>query len=346
MRQYCNIKEPFIFESGETIPSLTIAYDTYGTLSPERDNVVWVMHGLTANSDVADWWPHTVESGKFLDPEKYFIICANMLGSCYGTTGPSSVNPATGRPWCGDFPKVTIRDAVKCHRLLARRLGIRKIHEMIGVSLGGFQAIEWMVTDPDIADNVMFCATDSSCSPWLAAFNKSMYMAINTDPTYGEPRLDAGRKGLATARSIALISYRGPFAYNMSQRDAEDRPDPFFRRVQTYQEYQGEKLCKRFDVYSYVRICESGDSHDVGRGRGGIREALKRIKANTLVIGISSDILFPPECLRELADSIPGSSFRVMESDFAHDGFPDRTRQTQRPHAGMEADERRGRETK
>ena len=167
----------------------------------------------------------------------------------------------------------------------------------------------------------MFCATDSSCSPWLAAFNKSMYMAINTDPTYGEPRLDAGRKGLATARSIALISYRGPFAYNMSQRDAEDRPDPFFRRVQTYQEYQGEKLCKRFDVYSYVRICESGDSHDVGRGRGGIREALKRIKANTLVIGISSDILFPPECLRELADSIPGSSFRVMESDFAHDGF-------------------------
>ena len=100
MRQYCNIKEPFIFESGETIPSLTIAYDTYGTLSPERDNVVWVMHGLTANSDVADWWPHTVESGKFLDPEKYFIICANMLGSCYGTTGPSSVNPATAGPGC------------------------------------------------------------------------------------------------------------------------------------------------------------------------------------------------------------------------------------------------------
>lgn len=290
-------------------------------MSPEKDNVIWVMHGLTANSDVADWWPHTVEKGKFLDPEKYFVVCANVLGSCYGTTGPSSINPETGKPWCADFPKVTIRDMVACHKLLAEHLGIKKIHELIGVSLGGFQAIEWMVDDPEIAENVMFCATDSSCSPWLAAFNKSMYMAIETDPTYGEPRLDAARKGLATARSIALISYRGPFAYNMSQRDVPGNPDPFFHRVQTYQEYQGEKLCKRFDVYSYVRICESGDSHDVGRGRGGIQEALKRIKANTLVIGISSDILFPPACLQELADFIPGSILRVMESNFAHDGF-------------------------
>lgn len=321
MSQFCYIDRPLQLECGESLPSLTIAYDTFGTLSPEKDNVIWVMHGLTANSDVADWWPHTVEKGKFLDPEKYFIVCANVLGSCYGTTGPSSINPATGKPWCGDFPKVTIRDMVKCHQILADYLGIKKIHEMIGVSLGGFQAIEWMVTDPDIAENVMFCATDSSCSPWLAAFNKTMYMAIESDPTYGENRLDAARKGLSTARAMALISYRGPFAYNMSQRDSDDNPDPFFHRVQTYQEYQGKKLCNRFDVYSYVRICESGDSHNVGRGRGGISNALKRIKANTLVIGISSDILFPPECLKELSEAIPGSILRVMESDFAHDGF-------------------------
>ena len=321
MTQYCHIDRPLQLECGDTLPAVTIAYNTFGTLSPEKDNVIWVMHGLTANSDVADWWPHTVEKGKFLDPDKYFIVCANVLGSCYGTTGPSSINPATGKPWCGDFPKVTIRDMVKCHQLLAEYLGIRKIHEMIGVSLGGFQAIEWMVTDPDIAENVMFCATDSSCSPWLAAFNKTMYMAIESDPSYGEPRLDAARNGLSTARAMALISYRGPFAYNMSQRDTLDNTDPFFHRVQTYQEYQGKKLCNRFDVYSYVRICESGDSHNVGRGRGGIAEALRRIKAHTLVIGISSDILFPPECLKELADSIPGSILRVMESDFAHDGF-------------------------
>lgn len=321
MKQFFHSPEPFILESGESLPSLTVAYHTYGEMNADRSNVVWVMHGLTANSDVADWWPNTVEKGKFLDPEKYFVVCANVLGSCYGTTGPSSVNPATGLPWCGLFPRVTIRDMVKAHQMLAAHLGIRKIHEMIGVSLGGFQAIEWMVTDPDIAENTMFCATDSSCSPWLAAFNKSMYMAIEADPTWGEPRLDAAQKGLATARAIALISYRGPFAYNMSQRDDEDKPDPFFHRVQTYQEYQGFKLCRRFDAYSYVRICESGDSHDVGRGRGGLKKALSRIKADTLVIGIDSDILFPPECLEELARSIPGSKLEVMHSDFAHDGF-------------------------
>lgn len=321
MIQYYRSNSPFLLETGRQLPGITIAYHTFGTMNPDCSNVIWVMHGLTANSDVADWWPHTVEKGKFLDPDKYFVICANMLGSCYGTTGPSSINPETGRPWCDDFPRITIRDMVKAHQMLARHLGIKKIHEMIGVSLGGFQAIEWMVADPEIAENVMFCATDSSCSPWLAAFNKSMYMAIEADPTFGEPRLDAARAGLATARSIALISYRGPFAYNMSQRDPEGQTDPFFHRVQTYQEYQGIKLCNRFDVYSYVRICQSADSHNVGRGRGGIRKALERIKANTLVIGISSDILFPPACLKELADFIPGSRLETMNSDFAHDGF-------------------------
>ena len=321
MKQFFHSPHPFPLECGETLPAITVAYHTYGKLNENHDNVIWVMHGLTANSDVADWWPGTVGEGLFLDPEKYFIVCANMLGSCYGTTGPSSINPASGEPWYDAFPKITIRDMVHAHQLLANHLGISKIHEMIGVSLGGFQAIEWMVTDPEIAENVMFCATDSSCSPWLAAFNQSMYMAIKTDPTWGEKRLDAARNGLSTARAIALISYRGTFAYNMSQRDSEDKEDPFFHRVQTYQEYQGKKLCDRFDVYSYVRICQSGDSHDVGRGRGGIKNALARIKANTLVVGISSDILFPPECLRQLADDIPGSHFEVMDSNFAHDGF-------------------------
>lgn len=321
MKQFYSYPGPFSLECGGSLPGITVAYHTFGTLNADKSNVIWVMHGLTANSDVADWWPGTVGPQKFLDPEKYFIICANVLGSCYGTTGPASVCPSTGKPWCNHFPKITIRDMVKAHRLLAGHLGIKKIHEIIGVSLGGFQAIEWMVEDPEIAENVMFCATDASCSPWLAAFNQSMYMAIHTDPTWGEPRLDAAKEGLATARSIALISYRGPFAYNMSQRDSDDKADPFFHRVQTYQEYQGEKLCRRFDVYSYVRNCQSSDSHDVGRGRGGIRKALERIKARTLVIGISSDILFPPECLRQLAGNIPGSRLEVMESDFAHDGF-------------------------
>lgn len=321
MKQIFHNASPLILETGDILPELTVAYHTYGTPNTDSSNVIWVMHGLTANSDVADWWPGTVGPGLFLDPEKYFIVCANVLGSCYGTTGPSSLNPLTGKPWCGSFPKVTIRDMVKAHQLLARHLGISKIHELIGVSLGGFQAIEWMVSDPDIADNVMFCATDASCSPWLAAFNQTMYMAIKTDPSFGEPRLDAARTGLSTARAIALISYRGPFAYNMSQKDSEEKPDPFFHRVQTYQEYQGQKLCNRFDVYSYIRICESSDSHDVGRGRGGVAKALSRIKANALVIGITSDILFPPSTQKALADNIPGALYEEMVSNFAHDGF-------------------------
>lgn len=321
MKQIFHSQEPLRLESGEILPELEIAYHAYGNLNEDRSNVIWVMHGLTANSDVADWWPGTVGRGLFLDPEKYFIVCANVLGSCYGTTGPSSVNPETGEPWFDSFPRITIRDMVEAHRVLAKHLGIERIHELIGVSLGGFQAIEWAVSYPEVAENVMFCATDASCSPWLAAFNQTMYMAIKTDTTYGEPRLEAARKGLSAARAIALISYRGPFAYNMSQKDAENKPDPFFHRVQTYQEYQGKKLCDRFDVYSYMRICESGDSHDVGRGRAGVANALSRIKANTLVVGITSDILFPPSTQKALSDNIPGSVYEEMVSDFAHDGF-------------------------
>lgn len=321
MKQIFHSTKPFILESGDILPELTIAFHTYGSFNCDKSNVIWVMHGLTANSDVADWWPGTVGSGLFLDPDKYFIVCANVLGSCYGTTGPSSINPLTGKPWCDSFPRITIRDMVKAHQVLAEYLGIQRIHELIGVSLGGFQAIEWTVSDPGIADNVMFCATDASCSPWLAAFNQTMYMAIKTDPSFGEPRLDAAKKGLSTARAIALISYRGPFAYNMSQKDPDDKQDPFFHRVQTYQEYQGKKLCDRFDVYSYMRICQSSDSHDVGRGRGGVRKALSGIKANSLVVGITSDILFPPSTQRDLADYIPGAVYVEMPSNFAHDGF-------------------------
>lgn len=321
MKHFFHSPEPFRLESGDRLPDLTVAYHTYGSLNEDKSNVIWVMHGLTANSDVEDWWPGTVGSGLFLDPDKYFIVCANVLGSCYGTTGPSSIDPLTGSPWCNSFPRITIRDMVHAHQLLADHLGITKIHELIGVSLGGFQAIEWAVSEPEIAENVMFCATDASCSPWLAAFNQTMYMAIKTDPTYGEARLDAARKGLSTARAMALISYRGPFAYNMSQKDPEEKPDPFFHRVQTYQEYQGKKLCDRFDVYSYMRICESGDSHDVGRGRGGLKKALSRIKANTLVVGITSDILFPPATQKALSELIPASIYEEMTSDFAHDGF-------------------------
>ena len=151
MTHYYTYEQPFALECGEVLPSVTIAYHTFGKMNADRSNIVWVCHALTANSDVADWWPHTVESGCFLDPGKYFTICANFLGSHYGTTGPLSTNPETGKAWYGDFPKITIRDMVGCHRLLARHLGIDHVKLLIGSSIGGFQCLEWSVMQPDFA---------------------------------------------------------------------------------------------------------------------------------------------------------------------------------------------------
>ena len=312
---------PYRLESGETLPELTVAYHTYGRLDADRSNAVWVMHALTANSDVADWWPHTVETGKFLDPSRYFVVCANVLGSCYGTTGPLSVNHETGEPWYGDFPDVTVRDMVECHRLLAGYLGITHIDTIIGSSLGGFQALEWLTGYPDVADKAVLIATDVECRPWEAAINESMYMAMRCDPTLGERRPDAGAQGLAAARSIALLSYRSHYAYDLTQRDCEPRVDIFKRKVQSYQQYQGRKLVERFNAYSYLTLCRSADAHDISRGRGSMADALSRIKARCLVVAISSDILFPPENHRVMADGIPHAEFHVIDSEYAHDGF-------------------------
>ena len=312
---------PFTLESGESLPGITVAYHTYGTLNERKDNAVWVMHALTANSEVADWWPHTVEKGKFLDPEKYFVICANVLGSCYGSTGPGTPLPPDGRPLYNDFPLLTVRDMVKAHRLLCARLGITRLKAIIGSSLGGFQALEWLVSDPDITEKAVLCATDYQCRPWLAAINKAMYMAIEADADFGTPSLGAARKGLEAARAIALLSYRSHSAYDMTQRDPEGARNPFERRVHSYQAYQGKKLADRFDVYSYLRMCRSSDTHDVSRGRGSFADALGRIKARCLVVAVSSDILFPPQYHTEMASMIPGAEYAVIHSDFAHDGF-------------------------
>lgn len=319
-----NIPHPFALESGAELPELTIAYHTFGKLNPRRSNAIWVCHALTANSDVADWWPHTVESGCFLDPDKYFIVCANILGSHYGTTGPLSVNPLTGRPYYDTFPQITVRDMVRAHQLLARHLGIDSVELLIGSSLGGFQCMEWALMQPGFARRVALIATSAVSSPWAAAFNETQRMAIEADSTYGSETPEAGLRGLSAARACALLSYRGPDAYNLTQADrgAETDPaDPFRRRVHSYQTHQGDKLCARFNAYSYHRLSRAVDSHDVGRGRGGTANALAALRANTLVVGITSDILFTLAEASELARLIPGSRLETIESSFGHDGF-------------------------
>ena len=313
---------PVELESGESLPEVVIAYDTFGTLSEAKDNVIWVCHALTANSDVKDWWPNTVEEGRFLDPNKYFIVCANFLGSHYGTTSPLSINPTTGEKWYYDFPRITVRDMVTCHRLLAKHLGIDRVKLLIGSSIGGFQCMEWAVTDPDFMENLALIATTTNTEPWAAAFNESQRMAIRADGTWGQLRDDAGLDGMAVARSIALISYRGAPAYNATQHDRDNPTDAAFeRRAHTYQQHQGEKLRRRFNAFSYYRMTEAVDSHNIGRGRGSVADALRQIKARTLVVAISSDILFPVEAHIPMRQYIPDVEYHLIESSFGHDGF-------------------------
>ena len=312
----------FKLESGEVLPSLEIAYDTFGELNEAKDNVIWVCHALTANSDVADWWPHTVEQGKFLDPERYFIVCANFLGSHYGKTSPLTVNPATGKKWYYDFPRITVRDMVACHQLLAKELGIKRVKLLIGSSIGGFQCMEWAIMEPEFMENLALIATTTYSEPWAAAFNESQRMAIRLDPSWGEERDDAGLDGMAVARSIALISYRGGAAYNATQQELSNPLEASFdRRAHSYQQYQGEKLRRRFNALSYYRLSEAVDSHNIARGRGTIAEALSRIKARTLVVAISSDILFPVEAHTPLREHIADVEYHLIESEFGHDGF-------------------------
>ena len=321
MAQFYKYDKEFELESGVKLPSLTIAYDTYGVRNEDSSNVIWVCHALTANSDVADWWPHTVEEGCFLDPDRYFTVCANFLGSHYGTTGPLSENPKTGEPWYGDFPRITVRDMVRAHQLLAEYLGIKRVKLLIGSSIGGFQCLEWSVMQPDFAERAAFIATTPRTKPWASAFNESQRMAIQSDPTFGERNAEAGLDGLAIARSIALLSYRGGMAYDKTQEDADPDEASFERRVHSYQRYQGEKLRRRFDAYSYVRLSQAVDSHNLGRGRGKVEDVLRQIKAKSLVVAITSDILFPPSDHQILIDNIPDVEYHLIDSDFGHDGF-------------------------
>ena len=321
MRHYYTFPEPFELELGGKIQNLTIAYDTYGTLAEGGSNAVWVCHALTANSDVADWWPHTVEKGAFLDPEKCFTVCANIIGSCYGSTGPLSVNPATGKPYYGDFPRLTIRDMARAHSLLADHLGLRRIHALVGSSVGGFQAVEWIAAEPRRFGRLVLIATDVKASPWSIAIDETQRMAIRADATWGEPRADAGAAGLAAARAIGLLSYRGGEGYNLTQQDPESDTLPDDHRACTYQRHQGDKLVKRFNAYSYMTILDASDTHDVGRGRGGVDAALRRICCPTMVVGLTTDIIFPPAEQREIARRIPGAVYREISSPLGHDGF-------------------------
>lgn len=313
-------EQPFEFESGEVLPCLEIGFHTYGKLNQNRDNVVWVCHAFTANSDALDWWKGLFGSGYYFNPEEHFIVCANMLGSCYGSSGPLTVNPQTGKNYYLSFPQVTVRDMVKSLQLLAAHLGISQIHTLIGGSLGGQQAMEWAIVEPEFIKNLILIATNAKHSPWGIAFNESQRLAIAADHTFYENKPDGGAKGLKAARSMALLSYRGYKTYGIKQHeDNNDVVDNY--KASGYQNYQGDKLVARFNAYSYWYLSKAMDSHNVGRKRASIEDALSKITSRTLIIGIKSDLLFPIEEQQYLFQHIPQSAYAEFDSYYGHDGF-------------------------
>ena len=308
-------------EAGGILPAARIVYHT-SSEGWDGKPVVWICHALTANSDPEDWWPEMVGPGKGIDTDRFFVVCVNMLGSPYGSEGPARINPETGKPWLLDFPRVTVRDMIKATIEVRKSLGINRIFLLIGSSIGGFQALEWAITEPSIFEHCVFIATAPRISPYFTAMNEAQRMAIEADQSFRAAKdLSGGAAGLRCARAQGLISYRSYEGYRLTQW--EEDPDTLFAgRAASYERYQGEKLVRRrFDAYSYYTLSYALDSHNVGRGRGGVAKALDTIKAHSIIITIDSDNLFPVEESRVWNKMVPGAEYIEISSRFGHDGF-------------------------
>lgn len=312
-------KKQFQLESGRILNNISLGYTTLGKLNEDKSNVVWITHALTANANPEEWWNGLVGKGKFYNPEKHFIVCANVFGSCYGSTGPLSRNEDTGDAYYHNFPTFTIRDIVAGLDLLRKHLEIEKIQTLLGGSLGGQQAVEWAIQEPLLIENLLLIATNAQHSPWGKAFNESQRLAIQSDRTWFSHSNDAGLKGLKAARSIALLSYRNYDTYEATQQDDNDETTDF--KAASYQNYQGDKLIERFNAFSYWYLSKAMDSHNVGRGRGSINNALSKITAKTLVVAIISDLLFPVVESKILQTGIKNSNLVIIDSLYGHDGF-------------------------
>jgi homoserine O-acetyltransferase/O-succinyltransferase len=314
---------PHIFEleNGQQLPAIDIAYDTYGTLNADSSNVVWICHHLTASSAVAEWWPGVVGEGCVLDPARCYIVCANILGSCYGSTGPQSMNPASGQPYYSQFPQVTIRDMVKAHILLRMHLGIEAIHLLVGGSMGGYQALEWAYMETDVVKKLFLLATSATESAWGIATHTAQRLAIEADSSWRDPHPQAGSKGLKAARAIGMLTYRNYGIMVKNQTDENPEKIDHYK-ASSYINYQGDKLVKRFSAYCYWLLTKSMDSHHLARGRGGdVDKVLQLLPQSALIIGVSSDILCPLEEQRHLSQQMAAATLIEIDSGYGHDGF-------------------------
>ncbi|GMH80279.1 hypothetical protein TrST_g6375 [Triparma strigata] len=319
---------PFTLESGEVLPHAQLRYNTYGSLNPAGTNVLLVNHALTGNSDLASWWGSMLGPTLAFDTDKYFVVSANILGSCYGSTSPTSVDPSTGEPYGKSFPSVSVRDTVKLQGKLLESLGVTSLKSVVGGSFGGMQTLEYLFTGQEFGPETRSAipiACGSHHTGWQIGISELQRQAIYADPDWAEGEGWNAKKGLEVARQIGMISYRTSQAYEekfgrgvqggkIYGSDAE-------WDVKSYLEYQGRKFLDRFDPITYVKLTEQMDSHDISRGRGEMKAVLNSVKVPTLIVGIDSDVLYPVHEQESLRDGIQGSELVVVNSDAGHDGF-------------------------
>ncbi len=338
-------REPFTLDSGAVLPSLEIAYTLHGQLNAGGTNAILVCHALTGNAHAADappssrgivpgWFNGVIGPARGIDTDRFLVICSNIIGSCYGTTGPTSTNPATGLPYRMTFPQMTVRDMVRAQKILLDALGVRRLAAVIGGSLGGMQALEWAVMYPGVVGSIIPIATAAAHSPWCIGISETQRLAIMNDPAWeGGNYASQPARGLTIARSIAMISYRSQqsFESRFARRgilpgDGHERTRVFGEippsfAVQSYLRYQGQKLAGRFDANSYIYLTRAMDLHDLGAGRGPLLDVLRGISSRVLSVGISSDILYPPAEQKAIAAAIPGALYAELDSPYGHDAF-------------------------
>ena len=320
----CTTVSELELENGAQLREVPVAYQTWGRLNEAGDNAVVVCHALTGNTDVPEWWQPLLGPGRALDTDRFFVICANVPGSPYGSVSPLTPRPDTRQPYGPDFPVFTIRDTVKLHRQLLEKLGVRQVTAAIGGSMGGMQVLEWAFHG-DFVKALVPIAVGGRHSAWCIGWSEAQRQAIYADPRWQEGRYapdDPPRRGLATARMMAMVSYRSQPSFE--ERFGRDRmnesPTPQFA-VESYLRYQGEQLVERFDANCYVQLTKQMDTHDVARGRGPYKDVLQSIDQPALVVGIDTDVLYPLAEQKKLAEHLPHADLAVIESPHGHDAF-------------------------
>lgn len=320
--RWLELPAPVRLESGAVLDEVVLAYRTWGQRRNADRNAVLVCHALTGSADVDAWWPGIIGEGGAFDPRRDFIVCSNILGGCYGTTGPASRRPGSGERWRAAFPEVSVRDMVKVQRQLLAHLGIERLALVCGPSLGGMQALEWALMYPERVESIAPIGVGGRHSAWCIAMTEAQRAAIYADANwrgghYAEDALP--EQGLAAARMMAIVGYRSWEAFDCRFGRAQ-RNDGLFE-VQSYLRHQGSKINRRFDAATYVRLTQAMNGHDLARGRGDYASVVARIRQPALVVSIGSDILYPPHEQQALARDLPDARYEVLESGDGHDGF-------------------------